>query len=188
MAIDITPLIQERIECSIQAAKKYNFDPIILLAVAATENGKPGQWVKNTNGTHDVGAMQLNTAYLATLSKYGITANDVAKPGCYSYYLAAWRIKKHIVYDKNGDIWTKVSNYHSYTPKYNSRYRQKLIANAQQWKAKLNDFPYYVKSNRENKNITVTTTATQEPVNINFTQSDKATSSVVWRSSTPIIQ
>lgn len=133
----IPPQLHERITCSIQAAKNYNFDPIILLAVASVENGKAGQWVKNKNGTHDVGPMQLNTAYLATLAKYGVTPKDAAQGGCYSYYLAAWRIKGHILKDRKGDLWTKVSNYHSYTPKYNERYRQKLIASAQQWKIKL---------------------------------------------------
>ena len=47
------------------------------------------EWVKNTNGTHDVGAMQFNTLYLGDLAKYGITAKDVSAAGCYSYDLAA---------------------------------------------------------------------------------------------------
>ncbi len=140
MAADIPHLEHERITCSVQASQKYNLDPIILLAVASVENGKPGQWVKNKNGTHDVGAMQLNTAYISTLKKYGITAQDVARPGCYSYYIAAWRIKKHIVYDKQGDIWTRVSNYHSYTPKFNRIYRQKILAQAEKWKIKLSNY------------------------------------------------
>lgn len=185
MVTDIPPQMQERVECSIQAAAKYNFSPIILLAVATTENGKPGQWVKNSNGTHDVGSMQLNTAYLATLAKYGITAQDAAKKGCYSYYLAAWRIKRHIVYDKKGDIWTKVSNYHSYTPKYNSKYRQKLIANAQYWQNKLNvsdatSTIKYIKNNVSNVADSASSKSITEPNNKN--------TSVVWRSSSPVIQ
>ncbi len=129
----LPPHIQERIVCSITAANKYRLPPNILLAVAERENGRPGQWVKNTNGTHDVGSLQFNTAYLRDLRKYGITPESVAQPGCYSYYLAAWRLKRHIVYDKQGDIWTRVANYHSYTPKYNARYRSAIINLANKW-------------------------------------------------------
>lgn len=130
---DLPPHIQERVICSIVAANKYQLPPNILLAVAERENGRPGQWVKNTNGTHDVGSLQFNTAYLRDLRKYGITPSAVSQPGCYSYYLAAWRLKRHIVYDKQGDIWTRVANYHSYTPKYNAKYRSAIINLASKW-------------------------------------------------------
>lgn len=169
MLADLPPQMQERIVCSVQAAAKYDLDPIIMLAVAATEGGKAGQWVKNSNGTHDVGAMQLNTAYLATLSKFGITAEDVAKPGCYAYHLAAWRIKGHIVRDK-GELWAKVANYHSYTPKYNQIYRAKLIANAKKWSAWLSNHNY------ENTNGSL-------PQNNTF-RDIKNDSTIVWKSST----
>jgi len=91
---------QERIVCSITAAEKYAVPANILLAIAEKENGKPGVWVKNTNGTHDVGAMQFNTAYLKTLGRYGISPEDVASSsGCYAYELAAWRIHGHLLMD-----------------------------------------------------------------------------------------
>ena len=106
---------QARIVCSITAAEKYAVPANILLAIAEKENGKPGVWVKNTNGTHDVGAMQFNTAYLKTLGKYGISPEDVASDGCYAYDLAAWRIHGHLTKDP-GDIWTRAANYHSRTP------------------------------------------------------------------------
>lgn len=72
--MDLPPDIQERAVCSIIAAVKYEIPANILLAIAEKEGGRPGQWVQNKNGTHDVGAMQFNTAYLRDLSKYGITS------------------------------------------------------------------------------------------------------------------
>ena len=131
VAIDLqlppSELTKERTVCSIQAAEKYQIPPIALLAVAKVEGGKPGQWVKNTNGTYDVGSMQLNTSYLKTLAKYGITSTHAASAGCFPYEVAAWRIRGHIMKDK-GDFWTKIANYHSYTPKYNNIYRSKLLS------------------------------------------------------------
>ena len=129
---DLPPQLQERVVCSISAAVKYEVPANIVVAVAEKEGGKPGQWVRNTNGTHDVGPMQFNTAYLAELSRYGITANDVAAAGCYSFDLAAWRLRMHIRKDK-GDLWTKAANYHSRTPKYNATYRADLMRRAAKW-------------------------------------------------------
>jgi len=104
----------------------------IVLAVAEKEAGKPGQWVRNTNGTHDVGPMQFNTSYLGDLARYGITADDVAAAGCYAYDLAAWRIRGHLKKDK-GDLWTRAANYHSRTPRYNAVYRKDLRVKAAKW-------------------------------------------------------
>lgn len=77
--------VQYRITCSIAAAVRYRVPANLFLAVAEKENGKPGQRRLNRNGTQDVGFMQFNTAYLADLARYGITATDVATAGCYSF-------------------------------------------------------------------------------------------------------
>lgn len=129
---DMPPLEQERVVCSISAAVKYEVPANIVLAVAEKEGGRPGQRVRNSNGTHDVGPMQFNTAYLGDLEKYGITADDVAASGCYSFDLAAWRLRGHILHD-SGDIWTRAANYHSRTPKYNAIYRADLMQKAVKW-------------------------------------------------------
>jgi hypothetical protein len=67
--------------------------------------------------------------YLRDLAKYGITANDVAAAGCYSFDLAAWRLRMHIRNDK-GDLWTRAANYHSRTPQFNAVYRADLMRRA----------------------------------------------------------
>jgi hypothetical protein len=117
---------QERVECSIQAANHYRIPALVLLAVAEQEGGKPGQKVRNSNGTYDYGVMQINTVSLADLRRFGINENHVLAKGCYPYYLAAWRIAGHIQNDL-GDIWQRVANYHSRTPTYNRIYRINLI-------------------------------------------------------------
>ena len=129
---DLPPLEQERIVCSISAAAKYQVPANIVLAVAEKEGGKPGQWVRNSNGSHDIGSMQFNTNYLKDLAKFGITPNDVAISGCYPFDLAAWRLRGHILHDK-GDLWTKAANYHSRTYEYNEPYRADLIKKADKW-------------------------------------------------------
>lgn len=130
--LDLPPQMQERVVCSISAAVKYEVPANIVLAVAEKEGGKPGQWVRNTNGTDDVGALQFNTGYLRELGRYGITAQHVAAAGCYPYDLAAWRLRMHIKND-SGDIWTRAANYHSRASRFNSIYRVDLIRRALKW-------------------------------------------------------
>lgn len=130
--VDLPPLMQERVACSVMAAIKYEIPANILLAVAELENGRPGQNVRNSNGTLDVGPMQFNTAYLRDLAKHGIKPEHVSVEGCYPYELAAWRLRGHILKD-SGDIWRRAANYHSRTPKFNERYKLKLIKSATKW-------------------------------------------------------
>jgi hypothetical protein len=132
MAIDLPPQMQERIICSLSAAARYEIPANVLLAVAEIENGKPGQRVRNVNGTFDVGPLQFNTAYLEKLVRYGIMPADVEAAGCYSYDLAAWRLRQHLTKDQ-GDIWTRLSNYHSRTARFNRVYRSDLMTRAAKW-------------------------------------------------------
>lgn len=129
---DLPPYLHERVVCSISAAVKYEIPANILLAVAEKEGGEPGQWVRNADGSHDIGTMQFNTNYLRDLAQYGITAKDVAASGCYPYELAAWRLRGHIKNDE-GDLWTRAANYHSRSPDHNGKYRADLILKARKW-------------------------------------------------------
>ena len=138
-------LPMERISCSIAAAVKYQIPVNAMLAVAEQEGGRPGLRMRNSNGTFDVGSMQMNTAYLRELRRFGIEERDVAGPGCYPYDLAAWRLRKHLTEDR-GDIWTRIANYHSRTPEHNARYRASLIRRATRWSEWLKArYPTYVR-------------------------------------------
>ena len=129
---DIPPARQDMVSCSLGAALAYDIPANILLAVAEKEAGRPGQWVRNANGSFDVGTLQFNTSYLKDLARFGITPDHVAAEGCYPYLLAAWRLRGHIRHD-DGDIWTRAANYHSRTPRYNRIYRADLMRRAMHW-------------------------------------------------------
>lgn len=127
--------LRERVTCCIAASLKIGLPVNMLLAVAEMEGGKPGQWVLNKNGSYDVGPMQFNTKYLASLQqRFGITAHDVEAAGCYPYDLAAWRLRKHLDHD-GGDQWTRIANYHSRNREHNTKYRTKLVHKAAKWEA-----------------------------------------------------
>jgi len=126
------PAASERVTCSVRAALRYGVPANVVLAVAEQEGGRPGQWVANTNGTFDVGALQFNTAYLRSLAPYGIGPAEAARPGCYAYHLAAWRLRQHLAHDA-GDLWTRAANYHSRTPGLNADYRAQIMVRGARW-------------------------------------------------------
>lgn len=125
-------MLEQRIVCSVAAAIKFNIPANMLLAVAELENGRAGKMSRNTNGTFDVGLMQFNTDYLATLEGFGVHMKDVAASNCYPFDLAAWRLAGHLARDR-GDLWTRAANYHSRTPSHNAIYREKLMKAASHW-------------------------------------------------------
>ena len=158
---DLPPLEQDRIVCSISAAEAYAIPADIMLAIAEIEGGKPQLQVEggkpqlqvaNTNRTYDIGYMQFNSSYIADLTnRYSYDYQTIAEAdGCYSFYLAAWRIASHIKNDK-GSIWQKSANYHSRTPKYNLIYQKKLISSARKWALWLNKHFTTVNLQKEEK-------------------------------------
>ena len=134
-------ILEQRIVCSVAATTKFDVPANILLAVAELENGRAEKASRNANGTFDVGLMQFNTDYLASLKGFDIRVEDVAASNCYPFDLAAWRLAGHLARDR-GDLWTRAANYHSRTPTHNAIYRQKLVKAASHWETWLTDhFP-----------------------------------------------
>lgn len=126
------------INCVIQAAQKQGVPANVLLALSSLESGKNGQFVKNDNGSVDLGHFQINT--INWDKKNGLFAGflkvshaDVAFRGCYNAELAAWLLRQRIDENNGQDYWTRVANYHSKTKKFNDIYKKKLIPLVVRW-------------------------------------------------------
>ncbi|WP_341678714.1 lytic transglycosylase domain-containing protein [Niveibacterium sp. SC-1] len=68
------------------AGQKHGVSPYLLYAIAKTESSlNPRATNRNGNGSEDVGLMQINSVWLPTLARYGITRADlfdgVRQPG-----------------------------------------------------------------------------------------------------------
>ena len=115
-------------------ASIYGLPPRVLPSIHATEGGVPGLAVRNTNGTEDLGVMQINTLWLEPLARYtGLPHADVrnrllSRP-CFNI-AAAGAILRHYLDRAGGDVMTAVGNYHSHTPPLHAAYRLKVIASA----------------------------------------------------------
>lgn len=111
------------LECINHAAQTFHVPATIIVSVMKIENGWNGAAVKNKNGTYDLGVMQVNSSWLPRLRKYGITKNDLQFDPCMNVHTATWILAKDLA---KGEGWQGVGNYHSATPIYNLKYRQKV--------------------------------------------------------------
>ena len=107
-------------ECVVEAADVYSLPLAALVGILATEGGKTGEALSNTNGTWDLGGFQVNTCHVNELQQAGFSPEAVLRDGCVNAHAAAWILRKE--YDRTRNIWDAVGAYHSRTPKYRDAY------------------------------------------------------------------
>jgi hypothetical protein len=112
------------LSCINSAAIEFNVPSKLIITVLQIERGKNNQAVKNSNGTYDLGSMQINTRWMPILAKYSISREDIQHDPCINVRIGAWILAKAIASDN--DLLKGISNYHSRTPIYNNRYAQKV--------------------------------------------------------------
>jgi soluble lytic murein transglycosylase-like protein len=113
------------LDCINQAALHHHVPATMIVSVMQIENGRNGTAIKNKNGTYDLGVMQINTSWLSTLKKFGISRSSLQHDACLNVDVGAW-ILAHSIAKSEG--WRGVGNYHSATPKFNKIYSAKVKA------------------------------------------------------------
>ena len=107
-------------ECVVNASARYNLPLAAMVGILATEGGKTGEALSNTNGTWDMGPFQINTCHVNELLQAGMRPDVILRDGCANAYAAAWILRKE--YDRTRNIWDAVGAYHSRTPKFRDAY------------------------------------------------------------------
>jgi soluble lytic murein transglycosylase-like protein len=101
--------------CWDAAAQKYGVPSSLLYAIAKTESNLDQSVIgKNKNGTYDIGIMQINSMWLPTLKKFGISEKTLRENICVNIEVGAWILRKNI--DKYGYDWNAIGAYNSSTP------------------------------------------------------------------------
>lgn len=111
--------------CFDTAAQKFGLDKTLLKAIAHTESRFNEYAISppNANGTYDIGIMQINSSWLPTLSKYGISREKLQSP-CANIHVGAWVLANNI--STFGKTWRAVGAYNSPTGYYQVRYVKKV--------------------------------------------------------------
>ena len=112
--------------CVIAEAARQSLDLLKVLAVMKAENGRVGQFVLNSNGSYDIGPMQVNTIHLPELAKtFGVPGDRVAQllayDGCFNVAVGAWLLRVR-TNEAAGDFWYGIGRYHSRTTVYSNIY------------------------------------------------------------------
>lgn len=143
MIIDHPSATPPTYECLYQEANRQSIPPELILAVMKTEGGKLGQFQKNTNGSYDIGPMQINSTWIPKLAKKLNESTSrveftLAYNGCWNMAVGAWILRDAIneAYQKSGgkvisvrEIWQGVAWYNSHTPKYGTPYAWRVHGN-----------------------------------------------------------
>lgn len=114
--------------CWEAAAGRYGIDPRLLYAIGKTESGlNPRAYNRsNKNGSYDIGLMQINSQWLPTLRRHGITEQDLLDP-CVSIQVGAWILAHNV--KRLGYSWNAVGAYNAADPTLRLSYALKVYRN-----------------------------------------------------------
>ena len=117
--------------CLMIAAQNYAIPPQVMFGIMSVEGGKVGQQVRNTNGTYDLGPMQINTLWTRVLAKeWGVsqaTAHRLIRDdACTNANVAAWIFRKNL--NEARSLSKAIEWYNSRTPSIGRKYRRKVVA------------------------------------------------------------
>lgn len=118
-------------DCIDDAAAHHGVNSHVLRAIGWHESRlKPEAVGKNTNGTVDLGAFQINSMHLPLLQQYGVDRGALMD-GCTSAYVGAWHYKRQI--QQLGNTWAAVGAYHSRTPARTAWYANQIASIMMKW-------------------------------------------------------
>ncbi|RZT35411.1 lytic transglycosylase domain-containing protein [Cupriavidus agavae] len=113
-----------RADCLDQAAAFHRVSPTLVRGIAQVESGMRS-WVTNTNtnGSEDIGLMQINSVHLPRLAKFGITRQSLFDP-CTNAYVGTWILADCL--SRYGETWTAVGCYNAGSPDKRLRYANRV--------------------------------------------------------------
>lgn len=118
--------------CLIATATAYHIPEPVLTGIYHVEGGAVGTVAHNTNGTDDLGVMQINTSWLPVLAfatglPVAEVRNRLIHDACFNVAMAGgifdlYRTEAH------GNIWKAVGYYHSHTVPLSLGYQAQVLS------------------------------------------------------------
>lgn len=113
-------------KCFKQASLHYGVPEDLLRAISHVESGgNQSATNSNKNGSTDIGHMQINTSWLPTLAKFGISKSSLMN-ACTNTYVGAWILASNI--SRMGYRWEAVGAYNARNPIKAAIYTRKVAA------------------------------------------------------------
>ncbi|NRN29023.1 lytic transglycosylase domain-containing protein [Photorhabdus heterorhabditis] len=126
--IPIAVPVEIRNQCVSDAANFFGIDPELVFTLFDNEGGKVGSFVHNTNGSYDIGPMQINSSNLPEIREHfpKVTWKVLAYDACANFWVGTWWLYRKIV-DRKGNVFEGIGDYNSKTPKVRAVYIFKFM-------------------------------------------------------------
>jgi len=111
--------------CFEHAAQRYGVPTVLLQAIALQESGGRATAINvNRNGSRDIGLMQINSGWLNTLARHGISERDLFDP-CVSALVGAWILANN--FTRLGYTTQGLGAYNAVSPDKRERYAAQVL-------------------------------------------------------------
>jgi hypothetical protein len=122
------------VACMALVASIYHLPPRVLPAIHGVEGGWPGAVNVNTDGSQDLGVMQVNTRWIPALMRYtgqseAYVRQQLLMHACYNI-AASGLILRTYLNETHGDLMRAIGDYHSHTPPLNTAYQAQVMQSA----------------------------------------------------------
>jgi len=116
--------------CMILSSNAYSVPLEALEAIHTVEGGQIGIISQNTNGSIDMGVMQINSLWLPVLEEKwdlprGVIQDKLVNDACTNVSVASWILANHLR-ATDGNLIEAAGRYHSLIPKYSRAYATKF--------------------------------------------------------------
>jgi hypothetical protein len=120
--------------CMAFIASFNHLPPRVLPSIMAVEGGQIGVPHLNTDGSEDLGPMQVNTRWLPAISKatgqpMALVRARLLNQPCFNI-AAAGAILRVYLNEANGNLMLAIGYYHSHTQTLNLTYQRQVVAAA----------------------------------------------------------
>jgi soluble lytic murein transglycosylase-like protein len=103
--------LHARADCLDDAARHHRVSVQVVRAIAQQESGmRPWVTSRNTDGSEDIGLMQINSSWLPKLARFGISRQHLSD-ACVNAYVGTWILASNI--KQFGPTWKAVGAYNA---------------------------------------------------------------------------
>lgn len=111
-------------DCVDDAARFHHVNARLVRAIATIESGQHANVVHlNTDGSTDIGLMQINSRWLTTLSRFGVS-RAALQDRCTNAYVGAWILSQNL--RRLGLSWDAVGAYNAGTHEKRIAYARRV--------------------------------------------------------------